>query len=89
MDSLTKLLNAISDVVSSLDQFLTNHGYFVGFSLTATVLAVYLLRYFNTTIIKIKDQEIERLIGERNRLHDKLLENRKSSKDNTKEDDHG
>lgn len=88
MDSLAKLLKEASNLLGTLDQFLSNHGYFVGFSLTATILAVYLLKYFNTTIINIKDQEIERLVMERNRLHDKLLENRKSSKDDTEGDVH-
>jgi hypothetical protein len=73
VSSWTKLLEV-------LIQAAEKHGVIAIFVFLVFVLMAGLIVYLMRATIKTKDEEIERLVAERNKLQDIILEERKSSK---------
>ncbi len=69
----------VSDLVTLFADIIKQNGPAVGLALLITLACVAALQYLLRTIVTSKDDEINRLVEERNRLFDEVMQDRPST----------
>lgn len=80
MEDASKLIDSITNLINSLNEFVQNNGTIVLFGVLGFGLAYYIVYTVGKLGIKMYETEIERVVSSRNRVHEALLESRESSK---------
>ncbi len=70
----------VGEIVDGFSKLATDFGLFVALAVSIIAVLSYGVVWLIRKIIKIKDEEIERLVKERNKLQNMILKKRKSSK---------
>lgn len=87
MEKTGKLIDSITNLINSLNEFVQNNGAIVLFGILGFGLAFYIVYIVGKLGIKLYDTEIQRVVESRNKVHEALLEKRESSKKEGKEND--
>ena len=82
MEDTTNLITAITGLIDSLSRFLDSHGTVAYFGTLGFALSFFAIYTIGKMIINVYSGEIDRVAESRNRVHERLLEDRKTSKIN-------
>ena len=86
MEETTVLIEALTKLVESLGRFLDSHGTVAYFGTLGFFLSGFTIYIVGQMVIKVYSGEIDRLAKSRNRVHEALLDDRKSSENNSEKE---